>query len=96
MPRLKGAAAVLTAAETARQWARSNPDQAEAYIDKAVGFIDRRTGGKYHSKVTGLSGHAKKALTGRSAVGGATTGGETVSGETVPEEPRRRFPDASH
>ena len=64
MPRLRGPAAVLTAAETARQWARSNPDQAEAYIDKAVGFIDRRTGGKYHSKVTGLSGHAKKALLG--------------------------------
>lgn len=96
MPRLRGPAAVLTAAETARQWARSNPDQAEAYIDKAVGFIDRRTGGKYHSKVTGLSGHAKKALTGRSAVGGPTVEGETVQGETVPEEPRRRFPDARH
>lgn len=96
MPRLRGAAAVITAAEKARQWARSNPDQAEAYIDKAVGFIDRRTGGKYHSKVTGLSGHAKKALTGRSAAGGTTVEGTTMSGETAPEESRRRFLDARH
>lgn len=64
--RLKKAAAILTAAETARQWAHKNPEQARGYIDKATGFVDKRTGGKYRSKIDGFSSMAKKNLTGGS------------------------------
>lgn len=86
MARFGKAAAVLTAAETARQWARSNPDKASSYIDKATGFVDQRTGGKYHSRIDSLSRNAKKSLTGRDTVTGSTADSETPSA-------RRTFPD---
>ena len=89
MARLKGAAAMLTAAEAARRWAQENPDKADEYIDKATGFIDRRTKGKYHSRIGGLSSQAKKALTGRSVTSGNS---ETVPGETT-SRTDRPFPD---
>lgn len=63
--RFKKAAALLTAAETARQWAHKNPDKARGYIDKATGFVDQRTGGKYRSKIDGFSATAKKNLIGQ-------------------------------
>lgn len=93
MPKFKNAAVVLTAAETARQWARKNPDKAQTYIDKATGFVDRRTKGKYRSQIDSLSKNATKNLTGNHTVSGST-----VRDTNAPEPPRdskqtRPFPD---
>lgn len=86
MPKFKRAAVLLTAVESARQWAHKNPDKASGYIDKATGFVDQRTKGKYHKQIDGLSGKAKTALTGRESFSG-----QTVRGETTP--PPRPNPD---
>ena len=71
MAKFKNAAVVLTATETARQWARNNPDKAGDYIDKATGFIDRRTKHKYHKQLGGLSRTVKKNVTGVDTVRGS-------------------------
>ncbi|WP_435199962.1 antitoxin [Janibacter sp. GS2] len=93
MARFKNAAAVFTAAETARQWARKNPDKAQGYLDKATGFVDQRTKGKYRSQIDSLSRKAKKNLTGHETIPGST-----VRDTDAPEAPRdsartRPFPD---
>lgn len=90
MAKFKNAALVFTAAEGARQWARNNPDKASQYVDKATGFVDKRTQGKYHKQLAGLSQTVKKNLTGQQTVQGSTVVGET------PPAPRRSskpFPD---
>src|SRR5699024_867236 len=58
MPKFKRAAVVLTAVESARQWAHQNPDKATGYIDKATGFVAKRTRGKYRQQIGGLSSRA--------------------------------------
>ncbi|WP_338748435.1 antitoxin [Janibacter alittae] len=78
MPKFR-AAAVLTAVESARRWAHQNPDKASGYIDSATGFIDKRTKGRYHSQIGGISSQAKKALTGQQGVAGPTVPGETTN-----------------
>ena len=91
MAKFKNAAVMLTAAETARQWARNYPDKARSYIDKATGFVDERTKGKYHKQLTGLSQTAKKNLTGQQTVKGSAVPGE-AAGQTRPGS-SRPFPD---
>ena len=91
MARFKNAAVVLTAAETARQWARNNPDKASGYIDKATGFIDQRTKGKYRSQIDGLSKNAKKSLTGRDTVTSSTV--RDTDAPPAPRSSDRPFPD---
>jgi len=71
MARFGKAAAMLTAAETARQWARKNPEKANTYIDRASGFVDERTRGRYHSRIESLTRNAKKGLTGQDTVSGS-------------------------
>lgn len=93
MAKFKNAAVMLTAAETARQWARNNPAKASGYIDKATGFIDQRTKGKYRSQIDSLSKNAKKGLTGQDTVTSST-----VRDTDAPTPPRdststRPFPD---
>ncbi|KRE37551.1 hypothetical protein ASG73_07755 [Janibacter sp. Soil728] len=85
MAKFKNAALMLTAAEGARQWAKNNPDKANDYVEKATGFIDQRTKGKYHKQLDGLSRTMKKNLL------GDTIKGSTVHGD-VPPSPRP-FPD---
>lgn len=77
MAKFKNAALMLTVAETARQWALNNPEKASEYVDTATGFVDKRTHGKYHKQLTGLSQTVKKNLTGR----------DTVKGSTVRDDP---------
>ena len=91
MAKFKNAAVMLTAAETARQWARNNPDKARTYIDKATGFVDERTKGRYHKQLTGLSQTAKKRLTGQQTVKGSTVRDDATS-QTQPGS-TRPFPD---
>lgn len=90
MAKFKNAALMLTAAETARQWAHNNPDKASDYIDKATGFIDKRTQGKYHKQLSGLSQTVKKNLTGHQTVQGSTVRGETPD---APRTSKKPFPD---
>lgn len=90
MPKFKRAAVVLTAVESARQWAHQNPDKAAGYIDKATDFVDKRTKGKYHSQIGGISSQAKKALTGQQGVSGSS--GPTVRGEAT-NRTDRPYPD---
>lgn len=91
MARIKNVAAMLTAAEAARQWALNNPDKARSYIDKATGFVDQRTKGKYHSQIDGLSNAAKKGLTGRQDV--SSTAEPTTEAPPAPKSSGRTFPD---
>lgn len=88
MARFGRAAAVLTAVESARRWARNNPDKARSYIDRASGFVDQRTGGRYHSTVGRLSEGAKKNLTGHDTIPGSTvrdTGGTKGASRPFPD-----------
>lgn len=90
MAKFKNAAVMLTIAESARQWARNNPDKAGSYIDKATGFVDKRTQGKYHKQLSGLSQTAKKNVTGQQTVKGST-----VYGDGTPADQKKKpfFPD---
>jgi hypothetical protein len=39
------------AAEAARRYARSHPDQVNKWAEKAGEFVDKQTRGKYHKKI---------------------------------------------
>ena len=90
MAKFKNAALMLTAGETARQWAKNNPEKASDYVDKATGFIDQRTKGKYHKQLSGLSQTVKKNLMGTQTVKGSTVHGDPSD---VPNASARPFPD---
>ncbi|MDN5548423.1 MAG: antitoxin [Rhodococcus sp. (in: high G+C Gram-positive bacteria)] len=90
MAKFKNAALMLTAGETARQWAKNNPEKASEYVEKATGFIDQRTQGKYHKQLSGLSQTVKKNLLGKQTVKGSTVHGDTSD---VPNASARPFPD---
>ena len=90
MAKYAKAAAMFTAAETARQWAKNNPDKASAYVEKATGFIDKRTHGKYHDRIAGLSRSVKKNLTGHDTVDGSPLSGQAPP---PPSGPKKPFPD---
>jgi len=59
MPLFKKLAALATAAEAARRYARSNPDKAGKYLDQAATFVDRQTKGKYRTQIDGVAKKAK-------------------------------------
>lgn len=63
MSKFKKTVVILTAAEAVRQWAHNNPDQAQKFIDRATGFVDQRTGGRYATQISTASSMAKKNLT---------------------------------
>ena len=79
MARLGRITVLATAAEAARQWAKNNPDKAQAYIDKAGSVVDKQTKGKYSKKITKASTKAKEAVakgaSAQGSVGGAGTSG---------------------
>jgi hypothetical protein len=60
MPLFKKLATLVTAAEAARRYAKSNPDKAGKYLDQAAAFVDKQTKGKYRTQIDGA---AKKART---------------------------------
>lgn len=49
------------AAEAARRYARSHPEQASKYIDQAAQFVDKQTKGRYSTQITGLAQKTKSA-----------------------------------
>lgn len=51
--------ALAGAAEAARRYAKSHPDQAGRYLDQAAQFVDKQTKGKYTNHIAGAARKAK-------------------------------------
>lgn len=73
MDRLKGAK------DTAKEKVAGRSDQIGSGIDKAAGFVDKKTGGKYHDKIESATGKAKDAIPSNDDNGG---GGQPGAGGT--------------
>jgi hypothetical protein len=56
---LRKLAALATAAEVARRYARKNPDQAGKILDQAAEFVDKQTKGRYHGQIDGATRKVK-------------------------------------
>lgn len=67
-------AAVATAAEAARRYAKSNPDKAAKIVDQAAQFVDKQTKGKYSGQIHGFASKAKSVAGIRQAPGQSPTG----------------------
>lgn len=61
MALLRKLTALAGAAEAARRYARSHPDQAGKMLDKAAQFVDTQTKGKYTNQISGATRKAKDA-----------------------------------
>jgi MT0933-like antitoxin protein len=61
MALIRRLATVATAVEAARRYAKKNPDKTSKYVDQAVQFVDKRTGGKYTNQIHGVADKAKGA-----------------------------------
>ena len=57
-------AALGAAADAARRFARKDPEKTRSYLDKAAGFADRQTKGKYTSQIRSVSEKAGQAALG--------------------------------
>ena len=56
LDKLKGAK------DTAKEKVAEHSDQIGGAVDKAAGFVDDKTGGKYHDKIESATDKAKDAL----------------------------------
>jgi MT0933-like antitoxin protein len=74
MPLLKRLAVLVTAAEAARRYAKSNPDQAARIVDQAAQFVDKQTKGKYSGQIKGAADKAKGLAGIRQTPGYGVTG----------------------
>jgi hypothetical protein len=52
MPFLRKLTVVAGAAEAARRFAKKNPDKISKMADQAGRFVDERTKGKYHDRIS--------------------------------------------
>jgi len=59
MPLFRKLTMLAGAAEAARRYAKSHPDQAGRYLDQAAQFVDRQTKGKYTNQISGAARKAK-------------------------------------
>ena len=57
-------AALGAAADAARRFARKDPQKTQSYLDKAAGFADRQTKGKYTRQIRSVSDKAGQAALG--------------------------------
>jgi hypothetical protein len=76
MAMIKKLAALATAAEAARRYAKKNPDKAAKFVDQAAQFVDKQTKGKYSGHISGAAQKAKSAA-GIDRSGPATPGSAT-------------------
>jgi MT0933-like antitoxin protein len=51
MPIFRKLTMVAGAAEAARRYVRNNPEKINRWANRAGTFVDRRTKGKYHTKI---------------------------------------------
>ncbi|SHL45034.1 MT0933-like antitoxin protein [Pseudonocardia thermophila] len=80
MPKLRNLAVLVTAAEAARRYARSNPEQAGKYLDQAAAFIDKQTKGKYSAKISDITSKVK----GVAGIPTTPPAGPAANGRTSP------------
>jgi hypothetical protein len=59
MPWMRRLATIAAAAEAARRYAKSNPDQAAKYLDQAAAFVDKQTKGRYTAQISGATDKVK-------------------------------------
>ncbi|TCK27738.1 antitoxin [Pseudonocardia endophytica] len=59
MPLFRKLTVLVGAAEAARRYARSHPDQAGRYLDQAAQFVDKQTKGRYTNQISGATRKAK-------------------------------------
>ena len=59
MPLFRKLTMLAGAAEAARRYARTHPDQAGKYLDQAAQFVDKQTKGKYTNQISGATRKAK-------------------------------------
>lgn len=59
MPLFRKLTMLAGAAEAARRYAKSHPDQAGKYLDQAAQFVDKQTKGKYTDHISGATRKAK-------------------------------------
>lgn len=65
MPLLKRLTALAGAAAAAKNYARRHPDKVDRWATKAAQFVDRRTNGKYRSKIDGAVRRVRATTQGR-------------------------------
>lgn len=58
----------------AKQFAQRNPDKVDKVLDRAGGFVDKRTGRKYERHVDTVQRKAREYLGGNRAAGGPGQG----------------------
>lgn len=59
MPLFRRLATIATAAEAARRYAKSHPEQTARFVDQAANFVDKQTKGRYTGQITGAAQKAK-------------------------------------
>lgn len=86
MPWMRRLATIAAAAEAARRYAKSNPDQAAKYLDQAAAFVDKQTKGRYTAQISGaadkVKGVAGVPTKPRPAAGSPTANGFSHGGPT--------------
>lgn len=92
MPLFRRLATLAAAAEAARRYAKSNPDQAGKILDQAAAFVDKQTKGRYRSQIDGVARKAKSVAgisqqPGYGAAGSAGNGYAANPGAGSPAHP---------
>ncbi|HWJ09584.1 MAG TPA: antitoxin [Nocardioides sp.] len=65
------------ATDTAKEKVAERSDKIGSGIDKAAGFVDKKTGGKYHDKIESATEKAKDAIPSDDKGQGGRAGGDT-------------------
>ncbi len=60
MPLMRRVAMLGAVVAAARSYARQNPDKVNRYADRAAGFVNSKTGGKYRRQVDGALRQVRK------------------------------------
>jgi hypothetical protein len=65
---------LATVADAVRRFAKNNPEQFNKFVERAAGFVNQRTNGKYDKQIGGAT-QKLKDVTGSSSAGGAGQSG---------------------
>ena len=102
MPKMKNLAALASAVQAGRRYARNNPDKAGKYVDQAAAFVDKQTKGKYSgqidgvvTKVKGAAGLPRSPRTAQSFEANAGYGRHEGYGRTTPVTPSTTTPSTA-
>jgi|GEM_PF-1426439 len=85
-------ATLAAAAEAARRYARSNPEQAAKFVDQAATFVDKQTKGKYSGQISGVAQKAKRVVGIRPVAGHDPAGNGHTPGYGTHDAPSKPQP----